>query len=472
MTRRIKLTKSECFDANAQRTQTIEYEYDALGRLVRKTVTDRAGTVTVIEFVWSGTTLLEEYENGVLVRTYVYSLDRTPARLTVDQGGRNDYWYVHNGRGVAAGLVRATNLNAFAERYGYELTGYSFMKEIDGLKVELPERLGTASSLWNSVLAGDAFGTLSRDWANGTISGAGGRRFDPLIAAALNTSATISGGVHNTLKMTVGKQFESFLGSLGLGGRSNGFISRGGAGGEGFYDKVQGTTSKGSGPSKVSTGGFGLGYSRMARDFSLYAAESRWITDAAKIVVDFVKARKDDLTGVGGAYGGDVRPGKSGPLDPPGKDPGEPAGSPSPAEKQVVEAKEANKPTNKPSAEADKKATKAVDEANQKADEKAKPKPESSKPLPADAPVKDPKLTPKDGAKYVDPDQEIQNMIVVTPAQIEMRLYGRKRPVNPNGGGGGWEIDTSSPPPNHGLPRPDTRTLRRRDVRSSHAHTG
>jgi YD repeat-containing protein len=138
-----RLAKSECFDANARRTQTIEYEHDALGRLVRKTVTDRAGNVTVIEFVWSGSTLLEEYENGVLVRTYVYSLGTSPARLTVDRGGRTDYWYVHNGRGLAAGLVRTTDPNAFAERYGYEIQGFPFVKEIDGLRVDLPQRVDT-----------------------------------------------------------------------------------------------------------------------------------------------------------------------------------------------------------------------------------------------------------------------------------------------------------------------------------------
>jgi YD repeat-containing protein len=479
-----QLTKSECFDVNAQRTQTIEYEYDALGRLVRKTVTDRAGTVTVIEFVWSGTTLLEEYENGVLVRTYVYSLDTSPARLTVDQGGRSDYWFVHNGRGLAAGLVRATDLNAFAERYGYELTGYSFMKEIDGLKVELPERAGTASSLWNSVLAGDAFGTLSRDWANGTISGPGGRHLDPLIAAALNTSATITGGVHNTLKMTVGKQFESFLGMLGLGSRSNGFISRGGAGGQGFGDMGQTVTSKSGVTPNVSRGGPGLGYSRMAREFSLYANADGGTSLIPKFTGETneafnVKSGVEASGTSGSPSGGVVGEGKAawdkfentkagevvkavvgfiavslassvaGAQPGTREGPAPPApGVPNPAQKnqqdQADKAKKEQQQKEQEEKDRLEKTTKDNEEAKKKEEEAAKKK-----------------SIVEPGDKYVDPDQQIQNMIVVTPEQIEMRLYGRKRPVNPNGGGGGsWEIDTSSPPPNHGLPDP---TLERYD---------
>ncbi|MFN2406884.1 MAG: DUF6531 domain-containing protein [Pyrinomonadaceae bacterium] len=479
-----QLTKSECFDANAQRTQTIEYEYDALGRLVRKTVTDRAGTVTVIEFVWSGTTLLEEYENGVLVRTYVYSLGTSPARLTVDQGGRSDYWYVHDGRGLAAGLVRATNPNSFAERYGYELTGFSFMKEIDGLKVELPERVGTASSLWNSVLAGDPFGTLSRDWANGTISGPGGRHLDPLIAAALNTSSTITGGVHNTLKMTVGKQFESFLGMVGLGGRSNGFISRGGPGGQGFQNKGQTVTSKSGVTPNVSRGGPGMGYSRMAREFSLYAAgdggtslfpNSVSVQNEAFNVKSGIESSGTSggsstggVIGEGKAFwekfahtkGGEVaqavvgvivvslatsvtgaQPGpREGPT-PPGP------GVAGPAQKnQQDQADQAKKEQQQKEQQ-----EKAQLEKQAKDNQEAKKKEE-------DAAKK--KSIVEEGDKYVDPDQQVQNMIVVTPEQIEMRLYGRKRPVNPNGDGGGWEIDSSSPPTNYGLPDP---TLERYD---------
>src|SRR5262245_53783563 len=49
------------------------------------------------------------------------------------------------------------------------------------------------------------------------------------------------------------------------------------------------------------------------------------------------------------------------------------------------------------------------------------------------------------GKKYVDPDQAMQPALPA-PEQIEMRLNGRKRPVNPNGGARGFQIDASSPP--------------------------
>jgi YD repeat-containing protein len=491
-----RLTKSECFDANARRTQTIEYEYDALGRLVRKTVTDSAGNVTVIEFVWSGSTLIEEYENGVLVRTYVYSLGTSPARLTVDRAGRSDYWYVHNGRGLAAGLVRATDPNAFAERYGYEITGFAFMKEIDGLKVDLPERVGTASTLWNSVLAGDAFGTLSRDWANGTMSGPGGRHLDPLIAAALNTSATIAGGVHNTLKMTVGKQFESFLGMLGLGGRSNGFISRGGAGGKGFQDKMQVATSNSGVKTKESRGGggLGMGYSRMARDFSLYAAgdggSSLFPSSGQNAAFDFSKGGGGS-SGTSGASGGMSTGGLIGQLDAfkdtpagqvtqavlsfivvslatskagekPGPREGDPPPGPGevgPAQKNQQEQEDrAKREQQQKEREREQKEKEQKEKEQKEKEQKEKEQEPKGKDAKDDKEEQEADKKKKSGSTYVDPDQQYQTAIV-SPEQIEMRLNGRKRPVNPNGGGG-WEIDTSSPPQIYGGSDP---TLERYD---------
>jgi hypothetical protein len=54
--------------------------------------------------------------------------------------------------------------------------------------------------------------------------------------------------------------------------------------------------------------------------------------------------------------------------------------------------------------------------------------------------------------KYVDPDQTgAAGGAVLRPEQIDMKLNGRKRPVNPNGGVGGDEpIDGSTPPPGAG----------------------
>jgi hypothetical protein len=134
--------------------------------------------------------------------------------------------------------VRANAPNAFAERYGYEITGSRYLKEIDGVAVDLPQRTTTASSLWNAILSGTPFGSLMHDWASGTFTGVDGRHLDASIASALNTNASLTGGVHTTLKMTLGKQFQSFLGMLGLGGRNGGFISHGGQNGQGGEERA------------------------------------------------------------------------------------------------------------------------------------------------------------------------------------------------------------------------------------------
>jgi hypothetical protein len=61
---------------------------------------------------------------------------------------------------------------------------------------------------------------------------------------------------------------------------------------------------------------------------------------------------------------------------------------------------------------------------------------------------KHPNATP--GTKYVDPDQA-GGTIVVRPEQIDMKLNGRKHPVNPNGGVGVDEpLDPSTIPPGVG----------------------
>jgi hypothetical protein len=52
---------------------------------------------------------------------------------------------------------------------------------------------------------------------------------------------------------------------------------------------------------------------------------------------------------------------------------------------------------------------------------------------------------------YVDPDQAGGGVIVVRPEQIDMKLNGRKRPVNPNGGVGVDEpLDPTTMPPGVG----------------------
>ena len=212
-----RLVKTECYDKDLSRTQLIEYFYDVLGRLVRKVVTDKAGATTETTYVWAGTVLLEEYENGVLVRTYVYGLATRPARLTVDKGAkRTDYVYVHDGRGQASGLVVGTDPNAFAERYGYEITGASFMKEIDGLPVDFPSRAGARSAFLNAVLSDNGLGGI-RDWETGTLAGFGGTHIPQDIAEILNSLTSLTGKAKKGIVGTLNDQMTGYLSWLGLG---------------------------------------------------------------------------------------------------------------------------------------------------------------------------------------------------------------------------------------------------------------
>jgi YD repeat-containing protein len=463
-----RLVKVECFDKNAQRTRTTEYEYDALGRLVRKVETDAAGVATETTYVWAGTTLIEEYENGVLVRTYVQSIGSQPARLTVENdGARTDYFYVHDGRGLVVGLVRANDPNVFAERYGYEVTGNPYLKQVAGVDVELPKRSVTASSVWNSVLSGDAFGSLMRDWATGTLTGGDGRHLDGSLAEVLNTDSALTGGVHTTIRTTMGKQFASLLGMLGLGS-GGGFVSHGGGGGQTGSADAEGTMgSSNSGKSSGGADQSGSSSQWYPRDFSLYAAGADGGTGSPgwndfknatpppvqdpkggasskdsriQSVQDFLdKGIPGTGNTVSDAIAGGVKAAAA-PLTHPEKD-APPAGSAtSSGSGQTNAAAQRAKEQQEKEKEAKEMREKAAKEA---AEKKTKEEEAAKK-----------KSIVEEGDKYVDPDQQTYGPSGLwtepfAADRIEMRLNGRKRPVNPNTDGG-TQVDESSPPPHHG----------------------
>ena len=103
----------------------------------------RVATETI--YVSTGTTLLED-RNGVSFGRDVSSIDSRPARLTVNRDGRNDYLYVHDGRGVSpASSTRRSE--RIAERYGYESPGIPTSRRSTAWPFDLPARKATASSL-------------------------------------------------------------------------------------------------------------------------------------------------------------------------------------------------------------------------------------------------------------------------------------------------------------------------------------
>jgi YD repeat-containing protein len=215
-----RLIRVDCYDVAAHLIQTIEYEYDALGRLIRKTVTDGAGQSTVYTYAWIGSLLAEEYEDGALARSYVYGIGAAPVRLTSQKAGA-DFTYILNGRGLVSGLVRNDDPNTFAEKYGYELTGDVFMTEIDGMPVGLPSRATAVSGLDNPLVSGDLFGSLMSDWASGTLSTPGGGHMDTTISDALNALGDVGSKGHESIQTTLANQLNSMLGMLGLGGSAS-----------------------------------------------------------------------------------------------------------------------------------------------------------------------------------------------------------------------------------------------------------
>ncbi|MGH9966948.1 MAG: DUF6531 domain-containing protein [Pyrinomonadaceae bacterium] len=471
-----RLTKAEFFDVLGNRIQTIEYFYDALGRQVRKVVTGRTGEQTEYTYVWAGNTLLEEYENGRLVRTYVYSL-AIPARLIVGgDGGSVDYTYVMNGRGLASGMVPTRNPNAFAERYGYEVTGASFMKEIDGVAVEFPARFSRGSDLRNSILNGELFGAVAKDWENGTISGSG-RHLDPMIVAALNTMNAVAGKGHTGVRATLGKQFNDMLGMLGLRetGRPAGAAPPGqgpagsaktvdSAASYGGSSKISGTMESAPGNGKVfpgspqdiswyAAGDGGTDYNRSGGPFDFSGGTTVQKTydlpslgTTAKSTFEKVNDFMSTPITVGPAGGLETTRGTliGGAVS------GAGAGLSGPPKNEAPAGSGSTHPAPQNAGEKAAQEAKAKAQQEQAAKEKAeKEQVEKPKKEAENAKKEQEKKEEKEEKKYVDPDQAMQPALPA-PEQIEMRLNGRKRPVNPNGGAGGFEIDASSPPPQFG----------------------
>jgi YD repeat-containing protein len=210
-----RLIRLECLDAAGRRRLTVTYGYDALGRLVTRSVTDADGVTTGYAYVWAGDVLLEEYENGVLARTYLHSVGTLPAVL-LSAGLPAGHLYVHDGRGLVSGLVRRDDPSTFAEKYGYEVTGAGFVTEIAGVPVALPDRRQTSSALLNAVLSGMP-GVL-HDWRTGLLAGLGGRQLDPRIAGVLNGVSRLAGKSHAGVRDTLQTQLAGLLGMTGSGG--------------------------------------------------------------------------------------------------------------------------------------------------------------------------------------------------------------------------------------------------------------
>ena len=381
-----RLVKVECHDQHDQSGQTIDYFYDVLGRLVRKVVTDTSGVSTEFTYAYASSLLIEEYENGVLVRTYLYGMGATPVQLSSHQGRRTDYIYVFDGSGLASGLVQKVGPNAFAERYFRGLAGESRVIQINGVKVGLPLGPSIKSSVANSILSGTYDYLHLRDPHSGLDAVIGGMQIDAEAGALVNSGQKGNGRVRGAMNKTT----NGFLNMMGRCSHGKGPT----AGGATVDDrptmrdsKASGSTGGGAAVKDGKAGSAGLNRSLWEQKWSLYGG------------------------GAGNAKSGKVPISVNHPKDV--------------AEVKRIEA-----------------FNKGVDElvAQEQAREKpAKEKPAKEKP-------KKKEFVDGDYGPVAPIFQSLLPSLLPSPQQVEAQIMDNKRPLNPNQGSGPRNIDPSSPP--------------------------
>lgn len=417
------LVRSEYYSFQGKKrikTQTIEYFYDSFGRLVRKAVTDKNGQVIEYTYVYRGFFLLEEYENGVLVRTYLYG-GSMPVQLTLYTGGLQfKYYYTYNGKALATGLLNEIDPYAFAETYRWEFTGACSIREIGGVLVAIPSSSSDASKLDNSLWSGNGFTITDR--LNGTFS-ENGRHMDRTIGAGLSSNSALGGGVH-------------------IGGGGSGIA------GAGLGDFLNILGLAGLGSTRVPPPG--VQTSSRAPNWSLYGGQSDGGSQPP--IHDPTPAEKaqqvaDKASGqLAVTFGGLAATIKGGPVAfyiglnvALGKAYGDVQGN---LQELARIQKEADAQR---AAAKEKAASDAAARAAREEQEERERTPSTSNSSPAgDYPAPDPDT----GTAYVDPDSagNAGSFQLPSPGQIEARLMQNKTPVNPNDGFGPVWIDPSPPP--------------------------
>jgi YD repeat-containing protein len=386
-----RLIKSECYDAQGNKTQMIEYSYDSLGRQVRKVVTDKNGNITETTYVWVRNILIEEYENGVLVRTYFYGIDSMPVQLS---GNKGSYYYTLNGNGLVSGLVVKHDVYAFADKYRYEVLGAA------GMPMPPALRNPTNPSVVNSIISGDYL----LESLNGTFSRYG-MQFDPAINEVLNAGTGFGGGGNGlgSFMSEMNKYFPTPTrsGSRGMGPAVTSSPNSGVPG-------MAGTTNPAHNQSLVSEklgGPF---------DFSPPPPPMKTTSDAERLVQ---KVMDNPVVKVVIEVASHIGP--SGPMAPPA--PPGPAGTlPFPAPPDTAHGP-----------------------------------PLAPAPPPDPPPDPDPPVAPEPAGPDPDPDPTVMvdpdagsgtggPIRPLSPQQVEAKLNYNKHPLNPNGGFGSPEIDPPS----------------------------
>ncbi|MFH1932550.1 MAG: hypothetical protein ABIN18_13310, partial [Pseudomonadota bacterium] len=107
-------------DVNGQNNNRIaSYKYDHLGRRTEKTVYDLPDITT--KYCYDGDQVIAEYENGSLVRKYLYGPGIDEPICMIDVAGGARYYYHYDGLGSVVAL--SNNNRTIVEQYRYSVFG-------------------------------------------------------------------------------------------------------------------------------------------------------------------------------------------------------------------------------------------------------------------------------------------------------------------------------------------------------------
>ena len=103
----------------------VSYKYDFAGRRVKKTVYGSPDVVT--KYAYDGDQVIEEYENGTLVRQFFYGPGIDEPIAMRDVSNSSWYWYHYDGLGS---VVALSNVNGeIVERYSYDVFGEATIRD-------------------------------------------------------------------------------------------------------------------------------------------------------------------------------------------------------------------------------------------------------------------------------------------------------------------------------------------------------
>ena len=195
-----RITNIELLDSEGHVIKTVEYKYDVFGRQIRLRITDDQGSNEFTR-IWNGRQLIEERQNGKLVKSYLYGAHTDePLVMRRYSSKGKDYYYAYNGRGYVTALL--DDAGNVLERYRYEFSRQHSVSESNGKRVptEVAQR---KSSYANSIFIA---GTISDDVTE-NLYGPNGSSFDRFSGKLDHLSDGSIGGHGNCTPNPFGDDF-------------------------------------------------------------------------------------------------------------------------------------------------------------------------------------------------------------------------------------------------------------------------